>query len=401
MVLPCISRRASSFLVKAAVFLAACLFIAAAGGAAEPRAKAGREKARLMEMKQKAEKAAAELAETIRREKASRGRVGDLEARLAKQRRMIARIDRRLSLLGAQMDRTEREVRTLDEERGKVRMTLSSVAAEAFAGERPRAWLPLKDASEQRRRYFARRIIDGELSRYGRLTADREEKERVLDGIERRIEDSEKRMTEQKKVGEKLASRQDEERKRLAEIERKKKEKAKELKALKARIARMEALVSRIERRAGAREKREKEPRKAGPERFTGVPGGLSPPLSGKIVGKFGKQRDPLFDVMVENRGVEIEAPSGAAIHAVGKGEVVFAGSVSGFGKVLILQHGSGLFSVYGKAAGFSVKQGQTVARGDSVGHLPSSPDGKSVLYLELRAAGTAIDPATAIPLSR
>jgi septal ring factor EnvC (AmiA/AmiB activator) len=75
--------------------------------------------------------------------------------------------------------------------------------------------------------------------------------------------------------------------------------------------------------------------------------------------------------------------------------------SVSGFGKVLILQHGSGLFSVYGKAESFSVKQGQSVAAGEAVGKLPVGSGGKSVLYLELRAAGTAIDPSTVIPFSR
>jgi septal ring factor EnvC (AmiA/AmiB activator) len=38
---------------------------------------------------------------------------------------------------------------------------------------------------------------------------------------------------------------------------------------------------------------------------------------------------------------------------------------------------------------------------GEPVGKLPANPGGKSVLYLELRAAGTAIDPSTLIPLSR
>jgi septal ring factor EnvC (AmiA/AmiB activator) len=56
---------------------------------------------------------------------------------------------------------------------------------------------------------------------------------------------------------------------------------------------------------------------------------------------------------------------------------------------------------VYGKADSFAVKQGQAVSAGQAVGRLPASPDGKSVLYLELRAAGTAIDPAVVIPLSR
>ena len=391
----------SGGLARAAACLAACFFLLGPAHAADPSAKLKKERARLVEMKEKAERTAAELAETLRREKMSRSRMSEYEARLSKQRQLIARIDRRLSVLGQQMDRTERAVRAIDEERGRVHGILNLAAREAFAGERSRGGVEVEGASGERRRYFARRILSGELARYGLLTADKEEKEKVLSGIERRIEDSERRMAEQKKVSDKLATQQVEERKRLAEIEKSKKKKSGELRALRARIARMEALVSRIERQAGERERGGKEPRKSGPSRFSGVSGGLVPPLVGRVTGRFGKQRDPVFDVDVENRGVDIEAASGAVVHAVGKGEVVFVGSVSGFGRVLIVQHGSGLFSVYGKAGGFSVKQGQAVAAGEAVGQLPESPGGKSVLYLELRAGGTAIDPAAVLPLAR
>lgn len=386
---------------RIAACLAASLFLVSPAPAAETLGKLRQEKARLTEMKQRAEKAAAELAETIRREKSSRSRVGELEARLSKQRRLIARIDRRLSQLGGQMDQAEREIRGLEEERGRAQRGLSASTMEVFLGDRDLFGVLSETASGERRRYFARTVLGAELARYGSLTSDKEEKERILSGIERRLEDSERRMTEQKRVGKKLATQQEAERRRLAEIEKKKEKKASELQALRARIARMEALVSRIERKMQERERQTKTPRKIGPKQFVGISGGLVPPLAGKVVGRFGKQRDPVFDVDVENRGVEIEAASGALIHAVGGGEVVFTGSVSGFGRVLILQHGSGLFSVYGRAAAYSVKQGQAVAAGETVGRLPVSPEGKSVLYLELRAAGTAIDPSSVIPLSR
>jgi septal ring factor EnvC (AmiA/AmiB activator) len=182
------------------------------------------------------------------------------------------------------------------------------------------------------------------------------------------------------------------------EIGKKKEKKARELEALRARIARMETLVSRIERKMRERERQTKEPRKIGPTRFAGITGGLVPPLAGRVVGRFGKQRDPVFDVDVENRGVEIEAGSGAVIHAVGAGEVVFAGSVSGFGRVLILRHGSGLFCV---REGGVLREAGTGGRRRGRWKAAVSPEGKSVLYLELRAAGTAIDPASVIPLSR
>ncbi|MBK5095662.1 MAG: peptidoglycan DD-metalloendopeptidase family protein [Deltaproteobacteria bacterium] len=167
-------------------------------------------------------------------------------------------------------------------------------------------------------------------------------------------------------------------------------------------MARMKTLVSRIEREVQEAERRSPRGKgKKGPSEFSRIPGGLVAPVRGKVVGPFGKYRDPVFDVEMENHGVEIEAPSGAPVRSIGKGEVVFSGTVSGFGKVLIIQHGTGLFSVYGKAESYSVARGQVIAPGQNIGRLPASPSGKSVLYLELRAAGTAIDPAAVIPLAR
>jgi len=243
-----------------------------------------------------------------------------------------------------------------------------------------------------------------------RILRARERKEEELYGLERQVAVTEKKMAREKKVGDTLLSRQEAERTRLAGIEREKKRKEKELKSLRAKIARMESVVSRVERQVKERERRARkaaagksatgEPAEA-PRRFASLSGGLSAPLAGKVVTRFGRQHDTTFDVTIENRGVEIEAPSGASVKSVGQGEVAFAGAVSGFGNVLIVQHGGGLFSVYGRLDSFLVQQGEAVKKGTVVGRLPGSPSGKSVLYLELRAGGTAIDPTSVIPLDR
>jgi septal ring factor EnvC (AmiA/AmiB activator) len=386
-----------------AVLLAVAAVLAFPGALeAETAGKAQRERTRLLEMKKKAEKAAAELAETLKREKTSRGRVSDLQQRLARQRSLIARIDKRLDELSGRMEKAEREARSLEEEQGRALRGLAAAARGVFCGDRDAFRWPAEGPREERLRYLAQRVLSDERDRYGRLVRDREEKERVLTGLERRIEDSERRMAEQRRLGEKLLTQEGAERRKLREIEKRKKDKEGELKSLKERIARLEAVVSRVERAMREKERRGRETVKRGPSRFSGIPGGLVPPLDGgRIVGRFGRQHDPVFDVTVENRGVEIEGPSEAAIRAVAKGESAFVGSVPGFGKVLILRHGSGLFSVYGKAGAFSVKPGQEVAAGETVGRLPANPEGKSVLYLELRTGGTAIDPTAAIPLSR
>lgn len=361
-----------------------------------------REKARLTEMRRKAEAAAAELDEALRREKTARDKIDDIRKRLASQRRLIARIDKKLDALGRDMEKTESEVRAIEETRASSQRALERSAVMAFSKAKNEAGLAPLEVHGERIRLFTGLVLSAEARNVSRLAADKEKMEDELSGIERQVRLSEKRISRERKVGESLLTQREQEAKRLAGIRSRKANKEKELKALRARVARMETLVSRIEREVREAERRRpKKGKSEGPSKFSSIPGGLVAPVRGRVVGQFGKYRDPVFDVEVENNGVEIEASSGAPVRSIAKGKVVFSGTVSGFGNVLIIQHGTGLFSVYGRADSFSVAQGQVIGPGQNIGRLPASPDGKSVLYLELRAAGTAIDPLAVIPLSR
>ena len=389
------------------------LFRASAPAARDISGELRKERARLLEMKAREEKTASELTEALRKEKLSKGRVGELQRRLKEQRRLLSGIDRRITTLNERLERTEKVVRELEEAHGQARTRLRRAVVVAFTGQREGAWDPWDPSARERERCFMRLLLAANAEGIVRINRARERKEEELSGIEKQVAVTERKMAQERKVGETLLSRQEDERRRLAGIEREKKRKEKELKSLRAKIARMESVVSRVERQVKERERlaRKRAAGAAGrtagrepaetPRRFASLSGGLSAPLSGKVVTRFGRQHDPTFDVTIENRGVEIEAPSGASVKSVGQGEVAFAGAVSGFGNVLIVQHGGGLFSVYGRMETFLAKQGEAVKKGTVVGRLPESPSGKSVLYLELRAGGTAIDPTSAISLDR
>ena len=403
------TRRILSALLAAAISLC-ILFPVAAPAARDVAGELRKERGRLLEMKEREEKTALELTEALRKEKLSKGRVGELQALLTRQRSLLSRIDRKVSALNERLERAEKAVRELEAAHGQARTGLRRAEVVAFAGQRAGAGDPWYPSARERERHFMRVYLAADAEGVARITRARERKEEELSGLERQVAVTERKMAMEKKVGDTLLSRHEEERRRLADIEREKKRKEKELKSLRAKIARMESVVSRVERQVKERERRARkgagggsaarEPAEA-PRRFASLSGGLSAPLAGKVVTRFGRQHDTTFDVTIENRGVEIEAPSGASVKSVGQGEVAFAGAVSGFGNVLIVQHGGGLFSVYGRLETFLVKQGEAVKKGTVVGSLPGSPSGKSVLYLELRAGGTAIDPASAIPLER
>ncbi|HEX7523898.1 MAG TPA: peptidoglycan DD-metalloendopeptidase family protein [Candidatus Deferrimicrobium sp.] len=400
-------RRILSVLLAAAVSLC-ILFPPAPAVARDVAADLRKERGLLLEMKGREEKTAQELTEALRKEKRSKGRVGELQELLTRQRILLSRIDRKVSVLNDRLEGAEKEVRELEAAHGQARTDLQRAEVVAFAVQKAGAGDPRHPSARDRERHFMRVYLVANAEGVARITRARERKEEELSGLERQVAVTERKMAMEKKVGDTLLSRQEGERRILADIERDKKRKEKELKSLRAKIARMESLVSRVERQVKERERRARKAAAGGsaarepaetPRRFASLSGGLSAPLAGKVITRFGRQHDTTFDVTIENRGVEIEAPSGASVKSVGQGEVAFAGAVSGFGNVLIVQHGGGLFSVYGRLETFLVKQGEAVTKGTVVGRLPGSPSGKSVLYLELRAGGTAIDPTSAIPL--
>ncbi|NNG48000.1 MAG: hypothetical protein HKM86_12935, partial [Deltaproteobacteria bacterium] len=295
-----------------------------------------KEKARLTEMRKKAKDAESELNRALKRERAARHKVDDIRKRLKSQRRRIARIDKKLSTLARKMEKAESEVRAIEEARASRQRALERSAALAFLKKRDAVGLIPVEVHRERLEYFTGLVLASEAKRVVRLAADKKKKKSALSGIERQVQLSEKRISREKKVGQSLLTQKKKEAKRLAGIKSQKKKKEKELKALRARVARMKALVSRIEREVREAERRRpRGKRKKGPSRFSRIPGGLVAPVRGKVVGPFGKYRDPVFDVDMENHGVEIEAPSGAPVRSIGKGKVVFSGTVSGFGKVL------------------------------------------------------------------
>lgn len=91
--------------------------------------------------------------------------------------------------------------------------------------------------------------------------------------------------------------------------------------------------------------------------------------------------------------GIDILAQEGAPVRAVHDGEVAFAGSFSGFGNLVILDHGAHAFSLYGDLATLAVAAGGHVDRGDVVGEVGTLPAGPAGVYFELRIDGRPVDP--------
>jgi septal ring factor EnvC (AmiA/AmiB activator) len=128
----------------------------------------------------------------------------------------------------------------------------------------------------------------------------------------------------------------------------------------------------------------------------TGIPekNRLPWPLDGPVLTRFGMQRHPQFGTTVFRRGIEIEAHEGEAVRAVNDGQVAYADWYKGYGKLVILEHGNGLYTLYGNLSRLDLKKGDRVIRGQVIGLAGDTGSLKgSKLYFEIRQNGEAQDP--------
>lgn len=117
--------------------------------------------------------------------------------------------------------------------------------------------------------------------------------------------------------------------------------------------------------------------------------GDLQWPVSGTIRQRYGMS-DARRGV---NNGLDIAAAEGLPVRAVHDGTVAYADVFTGFGQLVIVDHGGQNFSLYGNLKDIGVAKGAHVLGGEAIGSVGVAPTGASGLYFELRIDGHAVDP--------
>ncbi|MBD3807210.1 MAG: peptidoglycan DD-metalloendopeptidase family protein [Epsilonproteobacteria bacterium] len=99
----------------------------------------------------------------------------------------------------------------------------------------------------------------------------------------------------------------------------------------------------------------------------------ISPIAGATVIKRFGTYEDPIYKIKIFNESITLQAPSSdAAVVSVMDGKVVYAGSSSMLGKVVVIAHAGNLHTVY---AGLSkipptIKVGTAVSRGYTIGKV-------------------------------
>ena len=122
--------------------------------------------------------------------------------------------------------------------------------------------------------------------------------------------------------------------------------------------------------------------------------GRLDWPVDGALVYTFGKAQ-AANNTTIRWNGVGIQAGIGTAVRSVAEGKVVRVGPLGTYGLTVIVDHGGGDYSVYGSLVRSDVREGQTIAKGQTIGGVGrSDPELPPHLHFEIRRGGPAVDPA-------
>ena len=125
----------------------------------------------------------------------------------------------------------------------------------------------------------------------------------------------------------------------------------------------------------------------------------LRSPVDFRVSSSFNpRRRHPVLKTVRPHRGTDYAAPSGTPIKASGDGKVIYRGVKSGYGNVVILQHGGNITTLYAHMSKFaaSARLGTRVRQGQTIGYVGKTGLVTGVhLHYEYRLNGVHRNPRT------
>ena len=378
------------------------------------------------ETERKLEKVKRELKDVAAERRKIEGRRGDASRRLREVDEKVGASTRSLRETEAELARQQAELARLRERRDALQASLAGERAElagllrsAYAiGDDAALKLMLsqdKVAEASRALTYHRYLQRDRTRRIDALSAQLAELERVEREIAQRQAALDAARARQRTELAELERSRNERKTTVAELDKRYQDRRDREKALGKDAQSLETLLKRLraaaakaaaERRAAeaaaaARAKQEGAgtpghvPRKPPVEVARTAPikvGGLGWPVSGNLLAGYGATMPDGH----KSSGVLIGAAAGTTVKAVADGTVVFSEWMTGYGLILIIDHGNGYMSLYAYNDALLKDAGARVSRGDPVASVGNSGgQGRPALYFELRRNGNPVNPDT------
>lgn len=117
-------------------------------------------------------------------------------------------------------------------------------------------------------------------------------------------------------------------------------------------------------------------------------------PANGEVIRGFGEHINTDYRISVMNNGIDIQVPEGSDVFAVDNGVVAFAETYGGAGKLIIIDHRNGYYSLYSHNSMLMVSRGDNVKQSQKIALSGRSGSAESPkLHFEIRRRGKPVDP--------
>ncbi len=158
-----------------------------------------------------------------------------------------------------------------------------------------------------------------------------------------------------------------------------------DLKQKQRMIAEIESIINNLFNDKSSMKKREDElarirsmQNRATSGNFAKMKGKLPWPVQGKIISRFGNQKNRKLNTITENVGIEIQAPMGTPIITVLDGVISTITYIRGHGNIIIVDHGGGFSTVYAQIENIQVNENEYIQAGDRLAKIASNGKSKN-----------------------
>ena len=202
---------------------------------------------------------------------------------------------------------------------------------------------------------------------------------------------------EREKTLSQVRSKKKKEQRELSRIRKSQKELKNYLSEKQAGMKQLEVIIKKI-REDIARLDREERIRRQQmalqSKEFPKLKGQLAWPAEGRVSAKFGRQWNPKLKTTTENPGIDIKGKPGSEVKTVLGGVVTTITFIRGYGTTIIIDHGSGFYTVYSHVSNVETNVDSQVNSGDVIAYMGDSGSiNGSQLHFEIWGEGKKLNP--------
>jgi septal ring factor EnvC (AmiA/AmiB activator) len=360
-----------------------------------PPARAAEAERELEGIKKEMEKERRGITQVKKKEGSVLESLAKLDGELEKKNKELKRVNAALGSVLADIKKKETEARRLNSSIDVRRDLLRQRARALYKWQRTGSPVVLLNGAGsiaelmQRRRYL-KITLDYDRSLVDRLSDESERQQILRKELQQKKGEVNRQRQSLTDIQESIRLDRQKKQAMLASLRREKETRRRALKELEQAAHRLQKMMDEISRRSASLPK--EAPAGSG---FEAMRGKLDYPVRGAVSGGFGRTRHPEFSAELFRKGIDIDAPVGEEVRAVEAGKVVFADRFSGYGRMMIVDHGRRYYTVYAHLAELFKKTGDTIRKGEPIAQVGDSDSlAGARLYFEIRKDGRPVDPA-------